>query len=94
MIKKADKGGAIVIQNRTDYITEGERQLADGKFYKVLDDDVKIKKQLDMMYQRGEITKKVKDFQNLENPRTSELYLLPKIHKNIHPPPPPPRVGQ
>ena len=93
VIKKADKGGAIVIQNRTDYVAEGERQLSDGKFYKVLDHDptnehnVKIKNQLDMMQKRGEITKKVKDFLFLETPRTPELYVLPKIHKNTIPPP-------
>ena len=92
-IKKADKGGAIVIQNRTNYISEGERQLADGKFYKDLNHDptiehnVKIKKQLDMMHQRGEITLKMKDFLYLKIPRTPELYLLPKIHKNTQPPP-------
>ena len=93
VIKKADKGGAIVIQNRTDYIAEGERQLSDGKFYRALDQDptlehnVKIKNQLDMMQKRGEITKKLRDFLYLENPRTPELYLLPKIHKNTQPPP-------
>ena len=65
VIKKADKGGAIVIQNREDYIKEGERQLSDEKFYRKLDDDPtsehneKVKTQLDLMLKRGEITRKV-----------------------------------
>ena len=93
MIKKADKGGAIVIQNRIDYIKEGEQQLSDGKFYLKLQDDptadhnVKIKKQLDLMVQRGEITKKVRDYLYLDTPKTPELYLLPKIHTSQTPPP-------
>ena len=33
IIKKADKGGAVVIQNREDYILEGTRQLSNCKFY-------------------------------------------------------------
>ena len=32
IVKKADKGSSIVIQNRIDYIKEGERQLSDPKF--------------------------------------------------------------
>ena len=93
MIKKAHKGGAIVVQNRTDYVAEGERQLSDGKFYQHLEDDpttennVKIKCQLDLMVQRGEITKKVRDFLVFDKPKTPELYLLPKIHKSQVPPP-------
>ena len=33
VIKKADKGSAVVIQNRKDYIDEGLRQLNDKAFY-------------------------------------------------------------
>ena len=93
VIKKADKGGAIVIQNRSDYVAEGERQLSDGKFYRQIpadpttDHNAKIKKQLDLMVQRGEITKKVRDYLYLDTPKTPELYLLPKIHKSQTPPP-------
>ena len=93
VIKKADKGGAIVIQNREDYIAEGEKKLSDGKFYRLLTDNpttdhnVKIKNQLDLMVKRREITKKVRDYLYLDTPKTPELYLLPKIHKSQTPPP-------
>ena len=36
VIKPADKGGKIVIQNTSDYIKEGERQLNDTTYYKRL----------------------------------------------------------
>ena len=93
VIKPADKGGATVIQNRMDYITEGERQLKDDNFYKAVDDDltekhnVMISGQLEAMRLRGEITQKVKDFLIIDEPRTPELYLLPKIHKETLPVP-------
>ena len=34
VIKKADKGSAVVIQNRSDYINEGLRQSSDTNFYR------------------------------------------------------------
>ena len=33
VIKNADKGGAVVVLNTTDYIKEGLRQLSDPNFY-------------------------------------------------------------
>ena len=33
VIKSADKGGAVVIQSREQYLQESLRQLADPKFY-------------------------------------------------------------
>ena len=41
IIKLADKGGAIVIQNK-DYIKEGEKQLKQHQHYKKLDNFGKI----------------------------------------------------
>ena len=40
VIKKADKGAAVVIMNREDYITEAERQLSDQNFYIETPDDL------------------------------------------------------
>ena len=33
IVKAADKGGAIVVQSRQQYLKEGLQQLADPKFY-------------------------------------------------------------
>ena len=93
IIKPADKGGAIVVMNRKDYIAEGLRQLGDEKFYQKLEEDPtmdnhsKVIDQLEAMRVRGEITQKVKTYLSVNKPRTAQLYLLPKIHKNVRPVP-------
>ena len=93
VIKKADKGGAVVLQNRQDYVNEGLRQLSNGKFYQKMNSDrtvphnEMVKKQLFDMTTRGEITKSVRDYLILDTPRNPEFYMLPKIHKSTTPPP-------
>ena len=93
VIKKADKGGAVVLQNRADYMKEGECQLSDGKFYQKVNSDLTyshndiVKGQLRGMTARGQITKSVEKYLTLDTPRTPEFYMLPKIHKGITPPP-------
>ena len=42
VIKPADKGGAIVIMNKEDYVKECLRQLSDKKHYKKLTAEVKV----------------------------------------------------
>ena len=93
IIKPADKGGAIVIMDKTDYIKEGERQLQETQHYKKLDDFEKTKKKF-----IKEVETSLRSLKNREyidddifkilfrpNPRTSNLYLLPKIHKKNNP---------
>ena len=93
VIKPADKGGATVILNRADYVAEGLRQLSDQNFYLPIDDDLttthneKIATHLENMIKRGEITERVARFLVTKEPRTAQLYLLPKIHKNVTPVP-------
>ena len=93
VIKKADKGLNVVIQNRTDYIKEGLKQLSDLKFHGLQERSLTqhhnslIKKAIDGMLLSKEISSKTADYLFIDNPRTSKLYLLPKIHKNKLPPP-------
>ena len=64
MLKKADKGSAVVVMNTTDYLREGYRQLNDPKFYTKLDHDPtqrigqKITDTLTKMYNKGLISDK------------------------------------
>ena len=84
VIKPADKGGAVVIQNRTDYIAEAHRQLNNQRDYKQLPSDPtrdhcrqlqQLIKTLDDSTQQATTSLIPKD------PRPGTLYLLPKVHK-------------
>ena len=39
IITKADKGGAVVIQDVDDYVAEANRQLSDTEYYKQVSTD-------------------------------------------------------
>ena len=92
VIKKADKGSAVVIQNRTDYINEGLKQLNDSNFYLEQKEDLtkahtyKVQSLVQQMVTHKEISQNCADFL-IESPRTANFYLLPKIHKGKLPPP-------
>ena len=93
VIKPADKGSAVVVMNREDYIREGMRQLNDNKFYIETPEDLtnkhndEIIKLVNQLLDDQEISKKCSDYLVRTQPRTSQLYLLPKIHKNKNPVP-------
>ena len=48
VIKPADKGGAVVIMNKVDYINEGLPQLQDTKFYRKITKDPTKKTSLEI----------------------------------------------
>ncbi len=96
IIRPADKGSAVVILNRIDYLKEGFKQLNNEKFYSHQKTDLTdkhislISNAIEDMYQNGEIDDYTKDYLLSCPGRTSDLYLLPKIHKasfnqNNHP---------
>ena len=91
IIKPADKGGKIVILNRSDYILECERQLKNTEHYKILGEDPTkrfnedIQKTLREAYYRDIITQDTMDNLIVKNPRTATFYCLPKIHKKGNP---------
>ncbi|KAL2083743.1 hypothetical protein ACEWY4_021516 [Coilia grayii] len=93
VIKPADKGGAIVIQDAHDYTTEAFRQLNDVSFYKQLPENPveKFVKERDNILngalENHWITKKHYDFLKVEYQMTPVFYLLPKIHKRLLNPP-------
>jgi hypothetical protein len=93
VIKPADKGSAVVIQNTTDYIKEGLRQLNDPNYYIEVQSDLtsqhndEVGQLLSTMKDSGEISAKCYVYLYNQQPRTPQLYLLPKIHKNKTPVP-------
>ena len=99
MIKKADKGSNVVIQNVDDYIKEGLRQLGDEKFYKMIDYHPteefrkKIYEELECMLADKELLEKTFLFLIKGDKRRSIFCMLPKIHKNKFPSPGQPIVS-
>jgi hypothetical protein len=93
IIRRANKGGAVCILNRIDYLKEGYRQLSDNRFYSKLDNNptneyrIEIQNVIEDLFQNGEIDLSVKRYLTDTSCRTSQLYLLPKIHKGKNPPP-------
>lgn len=92
-IKKADKGGAIVVMDTTSYIGEAQNQLTDETVYQKLTSDptMQFKEQLDKVieeaYDVGLIDSDIKNVLIKDNPRTPILYLVPKVHKSLQSPP-------
>ena len=87
IIKKVDKGSAVVVMNTTDYLREAYRQLSDPRFYIKLDHDPtqevaqKISNTLVKMHNKGLITENNLDYLNPESCTEARFYMLPKIHK-------------
>ncbi|CAJ0948004.1 unnamed protein product [Ranitomeya imitator] len=93
VIKPADKGGAIVIMNKSDYTQEIHRQLRDNTVYRLLPTDPTtmirnlIKETLDPYVEKGVIDGKTQEYLTKDFPITPVFYILPKIHKNLEHPP-------
>ena len=88
ILKPADKGSATVLMDRTHYIFEAHRQLANTKHYRTLTEPIypqtaiRITEILEKLVKKKQLDKK--QFEYLrppDNPRPRRLYLLPKIHK-------------
>lgn len=93
VIRQADKGGAVVVWNKCDYINEAMSQLNDTDVYRRLDHDPKfafiqkIKDVVESAVSDNLIDTDLAKFLMVEHPRTPLLYLLPKIHKSLQQPP-------
>jgi hypothetical protein len=91
VITKADKGGAVVLQNVNDYIKEAKRQLDDDSFYKKVPNNptdehaALVSNALDNLKHRGLLDEKTAEGLKPDNPSTPKLYMLPKIHKKDNP---------
>lgn len=91
IIKPADKGSKIVILDRQQYLLEANRQLANTKYYKPIQQSIQPQAQLEIrtilqsLYHKKHITAKQRDFLfGPDKPRPRQFYLLPKIHKDPH----------
>ncbi len=86
VIKPADKGRKIVIQDTPTYIREVKNHLSDPKSYCQVGFDLtethnrQVKQLVAELLHREAISDKVASFLTFERPRTAQLYMLPKIH--------------
>ncbi len=93
IIKPADKGSAVVLLDRADYIAEGLRQLSDITFYTILDHcptieyHLRIDQYITTLVIKKELSDECAKYLRHYKPRTSQFYMLPKIHKPTRPPP-------
>ena len=91
VIKRADKGSAVVVMNTHDYIAEGLRQLSNTDHYIECASDPTesfsqdISDTLVKIYNANDIEKDTFNYLLPHDPRTARFYLLPKIHKPNNP---------
>ena len=89
IIKKADKGSAVVVWDKEDYLKEAKNQLKDKNVYKELTENVEgplekiIKTVLKKVRDRRDISDNTLDYFLVNNPKLGRFYLLPKIHKRL-----------
>ena len=87
IIKGADKGSAVVVWDREDYLKEAENHLGDNTTYEAVDGDPMpnliqlVSTTLDIMARKGEIDKKMQEYLLATKPRLGRFYLLSKVHK-------------
>ena len=89
VIKKADKGAAVVMMDKESYLQEGCRQLNNPSHYKKLSEPIypetalKITEiLLDLKTKHTISDKQYAYLKPPENPRPHRFYMLPKIHKS------------
>jgi len=87
IIKPADKGGAVVIMDKTQYIDKAETLLNDKRHYRRVYKDFteeytdQIAEYIKTKVGIKELSKEVGVFVTPIRPRTPIFYILPKIHK-------------
>ncbi|CAH2275500.1 Hypothetical predicted protein [Pelobates cultripes] len=93
VIRSADKGGGIVIQDYSKYRLEILNQLSDSNTYLKLNGDptIQVKCLIENVLQTGLeqdfLDQDLWEFLHQSNPRTPMIYPPPKVHKNLQDPP-------
>lgn len=89
VIKPADKGSAVVVMDRENYILEAQRQLNDTTYYKKLDkpiylDTIPLVQDILLRLKKKRFinAKQLEYLQGDLHPRERRFYTLPKIHKD------------
>ena len=89
VINEADKGSAVVVWDREDYIREVKRQLGDIRVYEEIDSDLSvdlndyINDSLNDLRVEDPELEEVIDFLKVKVPKLARFYLLSKISKGL-----------
>ena len=86
--QRADKGSAVVVWDRDDYIQEAEKQLGDKEIYEEVSNDPQplidtIHKAVEKIRKRGDLSADNIKYFMVKDPKFARFYLLPKIHKRL-----------
>ena len=89
VIKSADKGLAVVVWDREDYIKEAEKELGDEQVYEKVSNDAApllktINEVIAKIRKRGDLERDNLGSFIMKDPKFAGFYLLPKIHKRLH----------
>lgn len=91
IIRPADKGGATVILNTTDYLQQAKRQLDNDMYYRKIKEDSTLGHEqtinhcIDNLVKNREIQHNVAKLLKPAQSRTQIFYMLPKIHQINNP---------
>ena len=89
IIKEADKGSAVVVWDKCDYLAEASKQLNDKNVYEEISGDIvsplidTVRHCLARVKLRGDICNETMEYFFVDKPRVGRFYLLPKIHKRL-----------
>ncbi|CAJ0959325.1 unnamed protein product, partial [Ranitomeya imitator] len=92
-IKPANKGGALVVMDTVQYVSEIRSQLSDTSVYERLQVNptqgykLELDGIIDEALNDGLIDIKLAKYLKVEHPVVPVLYTLPKIHKDLRRPP-------
>ena len=89
IINGADKGSAVIVWDREDYIKEATEPLEDKEVYMEVPNDSSalvstIFKSLEKIRKRGDLSQDTLNYFLVKDPKFARFYLLPKIHKRLH----------
>ena len=88
IIKGAEKGTAVIVWDREDYLKEASK-LEDKEVYLEVPNDWSalvstIFKSLEKIRKRGNLSQDTLNYFLVKDPKFARFYLLPKVHKRLY----------
>ena len=82
VIEGADKGSAVVVRDREDYIKEAEKQLGDSDVYEKVPDEPEplistIHRTIEKIRKREDLKKETMKYFEVKDPKFGRFYRLP-----------------